>query len=289
MRKLIYKHDTFQGINTELPASTGTVLKATNVDQVVDTDSASSKYYGFLKKIPSLTQIGDTVGTTSSRGLYTFLSSTSASTGVYYIQAFSDKTVRYLSPVTSLWTTIFTGSSDTEDLQYDFETYNDTLFFTNGTDLVQKWKVGWAASKNIVDLGSDSTVITGHVFTLVQGSNEVTCVEEDVTSHIEAGDWLQLSDDKPWYEVDSVTFATDTSIILTSNYLGDGAIGVPLYKAANSTITARFITVFKDRLYYASGDDSLLPLCDVMLTYDDADDGGTLTYPAPDPDSPFIL
>jgi hypothetical protein len=59
-------------------------------------------------------------------------------------------------------------------------------------------------------------------------------------------------------------------------------------KAIDSIIRARFLTVYKDRMYYAAGDSTNLFLTDVSLTYDDVEEGGAYTYPTPDPNSPFL-
>ena len=293
MKRLEYNFTNFGGIDTETPSSTGTVLRANNVEQIVDLDSASSKNYGFIQKVPALTQLGNTVGTTSSRGLYLFIPLDSYATNYYIVQAFSDGTVRYLDNATNLWTTIFTetGGSGTGgingNLQYDFETYGNILYFTNGENLVQKWKPGWTTSRDIVDLGATPVDITG-TLTFTENDLNVTC-PTDLTAQLSVGDWIQAGDNLTWYEIDTITYSSQTEIILVNRFVETTTTVTVANRADNATITARFLHIFKDRLFYASGSDSLLPLTDVMDIYDAIEEGGLYTFPEVDPNSPFTL
>jgi len=284
---LTYTSDNFTGINNLQSASSGAVLQANNVDFELDKDADSSIYYGFLRKVPAISTIGDTVGTAISLGVYVFVPTNYDSAGNLYIQAFDDGTVRYLDP-TSLdptWTTIFTGTDSSHTRQYDFATYGDTLYFTNGYEAVQKWKAGWTASKNIADLGAKVTTLGTDNWDFAINSSGVD-VDADVSSSVEIGDWIQKDDNAPWYGVDDVVVTGGaTTIILSSLYLEATDTNVQtVNKATDSLIRARFLSVFKDRMFFASGDTTNIPLVGYLKTYDT----DTYTFPEVDPDSPVL-
>lgn len=267
MTNLVYDFTNFKGLITQFSSTSGAMLQCNNYDAKLDDDSGATLFAGFLTKYPLCsTELGDTISTSISRGIYYFVPVDYAASGTLrYIQAFSDGTLRYLNSAT--WTTIASGFSST--CQFVFDSYNTTLFAANGYNAVYKWKTGWTSAIPIKDKGATAASITGNV-TFTVNSTAVTGGGTAFDTELSPGDWIRVnSSATAWYEVLSV--ASATALTLNSEYLGSTETSAVAQKASNSTIRARFVISWKDRLFAASGDASTLPIvgevrCDIDTT-----------------------
>jgi hypothetical protein len=257
MGNLIYTKGSFSGISTAPSASAGNFLRCDNFDGRIDEDASSTYYFGFLSKKFGRSALGNTVSSAASRGVYLFVPSDyAASDTLRYMQGFNDGTLRYLN--SSTWTTL--ASSFLNTCQFCFESYNLTAYATNGYQAVYKWKTSWTSAKTLKDKGQTGTLIT-YSLTFTNGSSTVTASGADVTDEISIGDWIQVSTGSAWYEVSAISYsAPDTTITITASYAGNNETSAIARKAAGSTIRARFIKVWRDRMYFASGDGGGLPI-----------------------------
>jgi hypothetical protein len=265
--KFIYDYQTFKGIALVNSSTSGAVLECHNFDTMPVSQEGEVKNYGFIRKCKKTEQLGDAIEGTFSLGLFLFTPTISEVAGRRYLQAFSDGTVRVLNPSDEnpVWATIYTEPTVLGELPYDFEAYGDVAYFTNGFHPIQKWRIGWASSKTISDKGDTPEDVTGD-FTWTLYSADVV-VDSDVTGDLEIGDWLQGEENSVFYEISAISYdeeEEETTITLTEENLTYDGIKSACKKAPLSGLRARFITSFKDRMFYASGDMSGLPIVGIL-------------------------
>src|SRR3990167_1310708 len=243
MPELLYNWSTFKGMVNAVAATSGATIQCDGFDYGVE-QSGSSVLFGFLKKFPKSTALGDTIASSHSLGSFIFLPQLFSDTGVYrYIQAFSDGTVRYLS--SGAWTSIDTGRAT--NYHTDFESYStrDIMYFANGADDIMKWVDGWSSAVRIKDKGGTATAITG-TLTFTDDSIIVTGAATAFTTELAVGDYIRKSSTEEYFEVNSIT--SDTVLRLRYVYegtTGAGALGGS-QKAPNTTINGRYLKIWQD-------------------------------------------
>lgn len=254
-------------VNT-IAATSGAVIQCDGFDYGVD-QSGSAVLFGFLKKFPKSTALGDTITSKHSLGSFLFLPQTFSDTGAYrYVQGFSDGTVRYLNP-SNVWTTIDSGRAT--NYHNDFESYStrDVLYFSNGADDIMKWVDGWASAVRIKDKGGTATAITG-TLTFTDDSTIVTGSGTAFTTELAAGDYIRKNSTEEYFEVNSVT--DNTTLKLRYVYAGTTGAGSAggSQKAPNTTINGRYLKIWQDRLVILGGVAFIFALLkedgDVLLT-----------------------
>jgi hypothetical protein len=119
------------------------------------------------------------------------------------------------------------------------------------------------------DKSNTPTALTG-TLTFTDSDTAVTGAATAFDTELASGAYIrkEATGDNEWWEVASVTDATN--LVLVDNWSGStgaGALGGS-QKAATSTIRARFVVNWNDRLFWASGDNSLLPIVGLALVDD---------------------
>ena len=276
MPVLIYDSTNFKGLATSHGATNGQVVQCDNYDAVIDTN-ATLLNFGMLTKFPDSKQLGDTITGKISRGLYVFVPSLFGSTGLFkYIQAFSDGTIRQYVSSSDSWVTI--GSGYNENNPFDFDTYvaRNTLFFSNGAEPVSKWNDSWSSTISISDKGDTATALTG-TLSFTEDSDIVTGASTAFTTELSPGNWVRKSSSDTYYEVNSITSNTEFRFVTAyAGTTGDGASGgsekAP-YISDGVGKQARFVKIWNDRLFLASGETDYFMLNEdatYLLLEDDA-------------------
>lgn len=258
MKYIVYDKNSFTGINLSSGSSYNNVLECDGYMATVS-KNATTSYHGFLTKYPKTTAVGDTIGTSISRGLFMFVPSTyGVSDTKKFLQGFNDGTVRHLNAANA-WTTVTSGFSIY--FPYDFEQYTpaDRVFYSDGKAAVHKWKTTWAASVALHDKSATATNIAGATLTWAL-STSVTS-DADISASVTAGDWIRKSSTSIyWDEVESVA-AGGLTITLCETSLETGAGGAGTsQKATTTTVRGRFLKVWKNRMFIAGGDISGMPI-----------------------------
>lgn len=256
----------FGGLNLNSGSTVGNVLQCDNFDAAVS-QNATARYYGFLKKFPATETVGDVIAASSTRGLFLFIPSTyGAADTKQYLQAFSDGTVRYLN-VGGAWQSLASGFS--AFLPFDFAQYTavDKAFWSNGRAAPYKWKDSWSAGRILKDKGGTPTAIAGA--TLTWNLSATVTSDVDISGVLATGDWIRRSNTSVyWDEIESVAVGGLT-ITLTAASGDNGASAAGgAQKAPDALIRGRFIEVWKDRVCFASGDNSSLPIVDIAIVGD---------------------
>lgn len=257
----------FSGVDLGSSATFGNVATLSNFDIKLDDmeRSGQSYFWGFITKMPNTQAYGtDLTSSQNSLGVFYHVPYDYRDDATdRYIQMFSDGTVRVLVPTTDAWTQI--DSSINAYLQMSFETYKDAVYMCNGRDPIAKWKVSWGTSvapSHLKDKGATAEALTmgGEEMHFELGSPLVTVYTNDLTSQLQAGDWIRESSSGNWYEIKSITYSTNTVIILEQSFAETSSDAAAPQKAANTTMRARFLLVWQDRMFYAAGDSTSVPI-----------------------------
>jgi len=262
---LVYDANNFPGLKLDAGSTTGNIVQCDGFDAVVS-QNATTLYHGFLTKYPKTKQVGDTIGTETTRGLFMFVPQTYGIADTKaYLQGFSDGTMRQL--LAGAWTTLNAGLNTLSPYDFDQFTPFDRMFWTNGRTNTYKWSRSWATATPLRDKEATPAALAGTI-TFTNGSKEVVGVGSSFTTEITSGSWIRRAATEYWYEVESVT--NDLNLVLVENFLeltGAGGLGTS-QSAATTTVRGRFIKVWKDRAFMAAGDISAVPIVGIALVGD---------------------
>jgi hypothetical protein len=267
MQYFDWNKNNFKGVLTAMGSTSAAILQGVNY-LVGASQDATTYYHGFLRKYPKSETLGDTISSSAGLGLHLFLPSVSGIESAYrYLQAFSDGTMRYLSPVTDAWTSLNSGYPTTLPFDYADFNYLDRTFWTNGRQAPRKWGRDWTAGALLQDKSNTAVNLSG-IWTYTNGSARVTGISGLATTQLVQGSWDRADSIGTWYEVISILDNNEFTINTTFGEATYTTISGVTQKAATSTVRGRFVENWNNRLFLASGDISGLPIVGTALVGD---------------------
>jgi hypothetical protein len=258
MQYITIDSTNFNGIKTSDGSSAGFIQQANNWDVGVSKDGATL-FHGFVTKPPKSEALGNTIAASASRGVHLFNSSASAITiAARYLQGFSDGTMRWLDG-TNVWTTLNSGYYVAPIFGFADFIYLDRAFWTNGREAPRKWGRDWDSGCLLQDKSNTATALSGKT-TWTAAGYTVTGISTLFTTQTQPGTWIRGDSADDWYEVANVIDAHELTIISPYVDITHTFISGMSQKAATSTIRARFVEFWNDRLFWACGETGGLPI-----------------------------
>lgn len=263
MQYITIDSKNFGGVTTSNGSTAGHVQQADNFDVGVSKDG-DTLFHGFITKAPKVEALGDTVAASSSRGVHLFNSSASAITmAARYLQGFSDGTMRWLDG-TNTWTTLNGGYYVAPVFGFSDFTYLDRVFWTNGREAPRKWGRDWDEGCLLQDKSNTATNISG-ITTWTADSYKVTGISCLFTTQVQPGTWIRGDSGADWYEVTNVVDTNEVTIDQSYADTTHTFVSGLSQKASTSTIRARYVEFWNDRLFWACGETAGLPIVGITM------------------------